>query len=81
MKKIKRLFAFIRNGKKVYYQASRGVYECKSDAVREIEKDMFSRKSNIGADKMNLYSDRKKIERDIRKSFDNIARIKENKNL
>lgn len=73
MKKIKRFFAFVRNGQKVYYHASRGEYQCKSDAVREIEKDMFSRHSNIRTDKMNLYSDRKKIERDIRKSFDNIV--------
>ena len=73
MRKIKRLFSFVINGQKIYYKASRGEYECKSDALRKIETDMFSRDSSFRADRMNLYSDRKMIERDVRKSFERIV--------
>lgn len=74
MRTIKRFLAFVRNGQKVLYQASKGEYSAKSEEVSKMEKDLFSRKnSSIQEDKMRLYSDRKKIEKDIRISYNNIV--------
>ena len=74
MRTIKKFLAFVRNGQKVFYQASKGEYSAKSEEVSKMEKDLFSRKnSSIQEDKMRLYSDRKNIEKDIRISYNNIV--------
>lgn len=74
MRQIKSFLSFVKNGQKVFYQASRGEYSIKSEEVSKIEKDLFSRKnSNIQEDKVSLYSDRKKVEKDIRTSYNNIV--------
>lgn len=66
------LLRFLRNGTSVFREASKGRYNYESEAVSNLKKEVFKEKERID-DKINLLNDRKKIEGDIRKAFNEIV--------
>lgn len=68
----KEVSSFIKNGITTFRDASRGDYRQDSEAISEIRKEILEKDRNRDDDKRNLLEDRKNVERDIRKSYNEI---------
>lgn len=64
---------FIKNGASTFSKASQGSYKQNSGTISEIRKEIMGRNRDRSDDKRNLMEDRRKIEGDVRKSFDEIV--------
>lgn len=69
---------FVRNGVSALRSASSGKYNEESDIVREYRNELDERTSGRSLDMHNLMRDRRKVENDVRVSFNKIA-LKTNK--
>ncbi len=69
---------FVRNGVSALRSASSGKYNEESDIVREYRNELDERTSGRSLDMQNLMRDRRKVENDVRVSFNKIA-LKTNK--
>ena len=70
---IKEIGRFISQGACTFRDAAAGRYEHTSPSLEEIKREIFSRKSDRLEDKANLIEDRKNIEKNVRKSFDELV--------
>lgn len=70
---LKEVGRFIKNGASTFRDASQGHYRQDSEAISEIRKEILETDRNRIDNKKNLMEDRKKIERDVRKSFNEMA--------
>lgn len=64
---------FVRNGVSTLRSASSGKYNEESDIVREYRNELDERTSGRYIDMQNLMQDRRKVENDVRVSFNKIA--------
>lgn len=64
---------FIKDGASTFREASQGRYKQNSEAISEIRKEIIEKDRNRTDDKRNLMEDRKNIERDVRRSFNEIS--------
>lgn len=64
---------FVRNGVSALRSASSGKYNEESDIVREYRNELDERTSGRSLDMQNLMRDRRKVENDVRVSFNKIA--------
>lgn len=70
---LKEVGRFIKNGASTFRDASQGHYKQDSEAISKIRKEILETDRNRIDNKKNLMEDRKKIERDVRKSFNEMA--------
>ena len=70
---LKEVGRFIKNGASTFRDASQGHYKQNSEAISEIRKEILEKDRNRNDDKRNLMEDRKNIEGDVRRSFNEIA--------
>lgn len=70
---LKEVGRFIKNGASTFRDASQGHYKQDSDAISEIRKEILEKDRGRSDDKKNLIEDRKNIEGDVRKAFDEIV--------
>ena len=68
---LKEVGRFIKNGASTFRDASQGNYRQNSEAIVEIREEVIGKGRNRADDKKNLMEDRKKIEKDVRNSFNN----------
>ena len=69
---LKEVGRFIKNGASTFRAASQGRYRQNSDAVSEIRKEIMEKDRDRTDDKKNLMEDRKNVEGDVRRSFEEI---------
>jgi hypothetical protein len=69
---LKEVGRFIKNGASTFRDASQGRYRQNSDAVSEIRKEIMEKDRDRTDDKKNLMEDRKNVEGDVRRSFEEI---------
>ena len=70
---LKEVGRFIKNVASTFRDASQGLYKQSSEAISEIRKEILEKDRNRNDDKRNLMEDRKNIEGDVRRSFNEIA--------
>ena len=70
---LKEVGRFIKNGASTFRDASQVHYKQNSEAIYEIRKEILEKDRNRNDDKRNLMEDRKNIEGDVRRSFNEIA--------
>lgn len=70
---LKEVGRFIKNGASTFRDASQGRYRQNSDAVSEIRKEIMEKDRDRTDDKKNLMEDRKNVEGDVRRSFEEIV--------
>lgn len=70
---IKKVGRFVKNGTSTFRDASQGLYKQNSDAISEIRKEIFEKERSRTDDKRNLRKDRKNVEGDVRRSFNEIV--------
>lgn len=70
---LKEVGRFIKNGASTFRDASQGRYKQNSEAISEIRKEILEKDRNRNDDKRNLMKDRKNVEGDVRKSFNEIV--------
>lgn len=70
---IKKVGRFVKNGASTFRDASQGLYKQNSDAISEIRKEIFEKERSRTDDKRNLRKDRKNVEGDVRRSFNEIV--------
>ncbi|MCS2936816.1 hypothetical protein PQ628_28670 [Bacteroides ovatus] len=70
---LKEVGRFIKNGASTFRNASQGNYKQNSGTISEIRKEIMEKNGTRSDDKKNLMEDRRKIEGDVRKSFDEIV--------
>lgn len=70
---ISNICTFVRNGVSALRSASSGRYNEESDIVREYRNELDGRTSGRSLDMQNLMQDRRKVENDVRVSFNKIA--------
>jgi hypothetical protein len=70
---LKEVNSFIKNGISTFRDASRGSYKDDSSEVSSIRKEIMEKDNNSSDDKKNLIEDRKKVGRDVRKSYNEIV--------
>ena len=69
----KEIGKFVKNGASVFNEASKGNYSRQSEAIRSIEKELFSKDDgSFVDDKRNLAKDRENVNRDIRNSYNKL---------
>ena len=68
---LKEVGRFIKNGASTFREASQGNYKQNSEAISEIREEVIGKSCSRADDKRNLLEDRRKIEKDVRKSFNN----------
>ena len=73
---LKEVGRFIKNGASTFRDASQGHYKQNSEAISEIRKEILEKDRNRNDDKRNLMEDRKNVEGDVRRSFNEIVRTK-----
>ena len=66
---VKDVVGFIKHGTTTFRNASKGQYNQSSNEVNEIRNEILSKELNRSDDKNNLLKDKKKIEKDVRLSF------------
>ena len=69
---LKEVGRFIKNGASTFRDASQGRYRQNSDAVSESRKEIMEKDRDRTDDKKNLMEDRKNVEGDVRRSFEEI---------
>jgi hypothetical protein len=67
------IIGFIENGISVFRNASLGQYKNKSQEIVDWEKNLLNLDNDWRSDKKHLREDRRNVENDIRKTFDNIV--------
>lgn len=72
---LEKMQEFAANGIRVFGKASKGQFYSESEAVKAIKKEMMERTSDRRDDIESLLQDKKKVEADIRKSFNNLILI------
>ena len=70
---LKEVGRFIKNGPSTFRDASQGHYKQNSEAISEIRKEILEKDRNRNDDKRNLMEDRKNVEGDVRRSFNEIV--------
>lgn len=70
---IKKVGRIVKNGVSTFRDASQGLYKQNSDAISEIRKEIFEKERSRTDDKRNLRKDRKNVEGDVRRSFNEIV--------
>lgn len=70
---LKEVGRFLKNGASTFRDASQGRYRQNSEAISEIRKEIFEKDRSRTDDKKNLMGDRKNVEGDVRKSFNEIV--------
>lgn len=70
---LERIQQFAGNGVRVFRKASKGQFQSESEVVKELNKEVMSNRSNRYTDIENLIRDRRNIDTDIRKSFNNLV--------
>ena len=70
---LKEVGRFIKNGASTFRDASQRHYKQNSEDISEIRKEILEKDRNRNDDKRNLMEDRKNIEGDVRRSFNEIA--------
>lgn len=68
---LKEVGRFIKNGASTFREASQGNYKQNSEAISEIREEVIGKSCSRADDRRNLLEDRRKIEKDVRKSFNN----------
>ncbi|MGI6862590.1 hypothetical protein ACMYZ8_02120 [Bacteroides sp. KG156] len=68
---LKEVRRFIKNGASTFREASQGNYKQNSEAISEIREEVIGKSRSKADDRRNLLEDRRKIEKDVRKSFNN----------
>ena len=69
----KEIGKFVKNGASDVNEASKGSYSRQSEAIRSIEKELFSKDDgSFVDDKRNLAKDRENVNRDIRNSYNKL---------
>lgn len=72
---LEKMQEFAANGIRVFGKTSKGQFHSESEAVKAIKKEMMERTSDRRDDIESLLQDKKKVEADIRKSFNNLILI------
>ena len=70
---LKEVGRFIKNGASTFRDAYQGHYKQNSEAISEIRKEILEKDRNRNDDKRNLMEDRKNVEGDVRRSFNEIV--------
>lgn len=71
---VKELIDFMKRGATTWSRASRGTYTGGSEAVNELRDELFNSSADgRSADRENLHRDRRTIESDMRRSYNQLV--------